>query len=185
MTREDEASNPLWDPFGLWRELSRATEEQFSNAKFVTADLPTTSTPLQWLVDAGRSRLVGRRVGLDVGGNRLEFEVDDVTLAGDSLPMGAGQADAITVSATEVSWGAQHVPGSPRGVSQRPHQAGAATGAGHGTHRPARPAYRTRHCQADRVASLVVAGGDHRSRRAARPASRSSRLGVAAVHSGS
>ena len=143
MTREDETSNPLWDPFGLWREISRATEEQLSGGKSMTADMPTTSTPLQWLVDAGRKRLVGRRVGLNVGGNRLEFEVDDITLVGDSMPVGAGQADAITVNATDVTWGDNAFPAVRRDVPQRPHQTGAAAGAGDGTHRPSSPGHCT------------------------------------------
>lgn len=100
MPADDEAASPLWDPFGLWRP-----SEGWRSAARFPSGLPASTTPLQWLLDVGRTRLVGRRVSWSLGGAPVEFEVQDINLAADSILLGAGQAEALTVTASDVVWG--------------------------------------------------------------------------------
>ena len=108
MTSDDTGGNPLWDPFGLWRELTRATEQQWD--AFTPPVVPTATVPLQWLLDLVRAKLVGRSVKLRVGGDELELKLEDLELHADPMQLAAGQAEKLTLKATDVTWGKHAFP---------------------------------------------------------------------------
>jgi hypothetical protein len=73
-------------------------------------EMPTAITPLQWLLDAARTRLLGRRASWTVGGVQVSFEVEDIDLAADPMFVGAGQADELRVAAKDIVWDTRSFP---------------------------------------------------------------------------
>lgn len=98
-------SNSPWDPFGMWREFGRHAAEGMFQASAPMAP----SAPLQMLIDAARSRLVGKRVGWTVGGERLAFDLEDIQFDPDPLLLAAGQVDDVQINVRNLVWGTHHV----------------------------------------------------------------------------
>lgn len=101
---EGPGPNPLWDPFGLWRALPRPNGPW--PPATVPPGMPPVPTALELFLQAVRLRLVGRRVRFKVGGVPVAFDLDDIVLPADSLLMAAGQADKVTVTASDLEYGA-------------------------------------------------------------------------------
>lgn len=102
---ERGGTNPLWDPFGLWRDVNRLVNEQ----GFSTVGAAGPQAPLQMLLDLVRSRLVGREVGWTVAGVPLKFELDDLDLSADPVLLAMGQAERVIVSASQMTWGEHEI----------------------------------------------------------------------------
>ena len=99
---EGSEKKPLWDPFGVWKQVGQAAD------RALQGELPMLSqTPLQGLIESVRSRLLGRRLTLTLAGQQVAFDLTDIAFDSDPFLMAAGQVKDVQVSVGNLVWG-QH-----------------------------------------------------------------------------
>jgi hypothetical protein len=111
---QDRGGTPRWDPFELWRlmlpsagQVAQAAQAAQARPLAIQAEILSKlggRTALQGMVDATRTRLVGRRLTFGSGADALTLTLADVAATADPLLMAVGQLGEVTLTATQVKW---------------------------------------------------------------------------------
>jgi hypothetical protein len=113
MTDEQgRGTNPFWDPFGMWRHMAPGAAQVARPLAAQATGLGGLGarTMLNGLVDAVRSRLLGRRVTVGPTDGRVSLILTSLDVPTDPLSIAAGQLEWATLVAEDVEWRGQRFP---------------------------------------------------------------------------
>jgi hypothetical protein len=103
----DQEPNRGWDFLGKWHKMAQPFADLAGEEAWPMWGSRTT---LQALLDAVRTRLVGRPVDVGTGENRVTFILSSIEANLSPIATAAGQTDDVTLTARDLEWRSVRVP---------------------------------------------------------------------------